>query len=131
MKCMTRAVRGDVEVHVDFGAAHVRVRRHGVPVAAGREMRDAHDKLATARALQKNNLQMVRLLQVSRLPSSVGTASSLRTSATGLDGVGGIAQQIVDWRRSLSFDANATCLLPRADVEHIEIVEARSSCPRP
>src|SRR5277367_6141440 len=42
----------EVEVHVDFRAAHVGMRRHGVPGATRMEMRDAHYQLATLRTIE-------------------------------------------------------------------------------
>src|SRR6185437_5046167 len=47
-------VPGQVEVKIDLGTPHVRVRRHGVPHAARAELRYAHDELATADAFEMN-----------------------------------------------------------------------------
>ena len=45
-------VLSDIEVHVDLGAPHVRMRRHGVPHAAFAQMRHSHHQLAASRPLQ-------------------------------------------------------------------------------
>jgi len=45
-----------VEVEVDLAAAHVGVRRHGVPVAAGGEEGEAHDELAALDAVGEDGL---------------------------------------------------------------------------
>ena len=46
-------VRGvDVEVAVDFAAPHMGVRRHGVPVGAFLQQREAHHELTTAEAVE-------------------------------------------------------------------------------
>ena len=45
---------GNVKVEIDFGTAHVRMSRHGVPHAAAVEMRHAHYELATLRSCKVN-----------------------------------------------------------------------------
>src|SRR5271156_2985581 len=42
----------EIEVHVDFGAAHVSMGWHRVPDTARMKMRDAHHQLATLRTVE-------------------------------------------------------------------------------
>jgi len=46
----------EVEVHIDFRAPHMRVRRHRVPRASGVQMRDAHHQLAAFGAVEEDIL---------------------------------------------------------------------------
>ena len=96
-------VSGDVEVHVDFTAAHVGMRGHGVPIAAGREMRDAHDELTTARALEMD-IFANRALIAGFERAELGRYCVLFTDERrGVFRMRGIAQEIEDRRRRLVF----------------------------
>src|SRR6478752_1230628 len=43
-----------VEVEINLGPAHMRVRRHGIPHAPGTQLREAHDQLAALCTVKKD-----------------------------------------------------------------------------
>src|SRR6185312_2356960 len=116
-------VVGEVEIKVNLGAAHVGVGGHGVPDAAGGEVRDPHDQLATARALK------VDVLVDGAAVAGFGGADFDRVRVLfadergGVVGVRGIAEQVKDGRRLGVGGVEGDFLRPAADVEAVKIGE--------
>src|ERR1035437_3197930 len=113
----------DVEVEVDFGAAHMGVRGHGVPVAAGGEEGEAHDQLAALDAVAVNRLvdgALVAGLGRSEIDAlEVGELDHLG----GVFGVGLIAEEVEGRGLGGGLAGEADGLAAAACVEAVEFVE--------
>ena len=96
---------------------------HGVPVAAGREMRDAHDELTTARALEMDVFADGALVAGFQAAEFHGRGVFLADQRDGINGVGGITEEIEDGGRRFVFRGEGDLLIAATDVEHVEIVE--------
>src|SRR5580698_9662176 len=86
-------------------------------------MGDAHDELATARALQVDVLEYGALVAGFERAEFGGLSLFLAHQRDGINGVRGIAQQIENGGGFLIRRRERNLFIAAADVEHVEIVE--------